>query len=59
MIKGNEYDTKVDIWSLGVMMMEMAQGDPPYIEYPPLRVILYIYICILYSNRIDRLIFYF
>ncbi|KAI9305895.1 kinase-like domain-containing protein, partial [Cunninghamella echinulata] len=41
-IKGSEYDTKVDIWSLGVMMMEMAQGDPPYIEYPPLRAVFLI-----------------
>ncbi|CAO3589715.1 unnamed protein product [Absidia cylindrospora] len=41
-IKGKEYDTKVDIWSLGVMMMEMAQGDPPYIDHPPLRAVFLI-----------------
>ncbi|CAO3638643.1 unnamed protein product [Cunninghamella blakesleeana] len=41
-IKGSEYDTKVDIWSLGVMMMEMAEGDPPYMEHPPLRAVFLI-----------------
>lgn len=37
-IKAFEYDTKADIWSLGVLMIEMADGNPPYVEYPPLRV---------------------
>ncbi|ORZ11232.1 kinase-like domain-containing protein [Absidia repens] len=41
-IKGKEYDSKVDIWSLGVMMMEMAQNDPPYIDHPPLRAVFLI-----------------
>lgn len=37
-IKGQNYDQKVDIWSLGVVLLEMAEGDPPYVEHPPLRV---------------------
>ncbi|KAI9323643.1 kinase-like domain-containing protein [Dichotomocladium elegans] len=41
-IKGQEYDAKADIWSLGVLMMEMMQGDPPYVEYPPLRAVFLI-----------------
>ncbi|KAI8086056.1 kinase-like domain-containing protein [Halteromyces radiatus] len=41
-IKGQEYDTKADIWSLGVMMMEMIQGNPPYIDHPPLRAVFLI-----------------
>jgi len=38
LIRGTDYDAKVDIWSLGIMLMEMAEGEPPYMDYPPLRV---------------------
>ena len=38
LIRGQSYDQKVDIWSLGIMCMEMAEGEPPYMEFPPLRV---------------------
>ena len=41
-IRGQNYDTKVDMWSTGIMTMEMMEGEPPYMEYPPLRALFLI-----------------
>lgn len=40
MIRGKQrYDNKVDVWSFGIFVVELAQGEPPYINEQQTRVL--------------------
>lgn len=41
-IKRNDYDYKADIWSLGITIIEMATGNPPFADQDPHRALFLI-----------------
>ena len=42
LIKKRPYSFSVDIWSLGIMVRELAEGEPPYVDLPPMKALFLI-----------------
>eukprot|EP01103_Thecamoeba_quadrilineata_P003861 TRINITY_DN13599_c0_g1_i1.p1 TRINITY_DN13599_c0_g1~~TRINITY_DN13599_c0_g1_i1.p1 ORF type:complete len:507 (-),score=90.12 TRINITY_DN13599_c0_g1_i1:67-1587(-) len=42
LIRGEDYGVKVDIWSLGILIIECLEGIPPFMDLPPLKALFQI-----------------
>lgn len=40
LIKEKKYDSRVDIWSVGILALELARGEPPYYKLAPMNILI-------------------
>ena len=38
-VKQEKYNNRVDVWSLGIMIVEMIESAPPYFDQDPLKAL--------------------
>lgn len=42
LIQKQDYNEKTDIWSVGIIAIELAHGEPPHLRVPPLKAMFLI-----------------